>query len=165
MDILLLHCLTQPDWPERYSDAMQALTRAKEQGKVRAVGVSCHDFGAFCAAAGTDWVEVVLARINFDGVHMDADPADVVPLLERMYADGKAIYGMKVLGCRNLVKHARKAIQYVFGLGCVHAVTIGTSRKGHLRQNLKLVEEITPKFPLRSRGPLATDSERRIEAR
>lgn len=149
LDIVLLHFVTQPDWPRRYAGAMEALSRAKEQGKVRAVGISCHGLGALRAAAETDWAEVVLARINFAGVSMDAHPSDVVPVIERMYAPGKAIYGMKVLGCGRLTKDARTAIQYVFQLGTVHAITIGTSQREHLYENLRLVEGLAPQHPLR----------------
>ncbi len=153
LDIVLLHCLTQPDWPKRYAGAMDALSRAKEAGQVRAVGVSCHNFGAFRAAAETDWVEVVLARINFAGVQMDAPPAEVVPVIERMYTAGKAVYGMKVLGCGQLAGQARAAMQYVFQLGTVHAITVGMSQREQLHENLRLVEELAPQYPLRASQP------------
>jgi predicted aldo/keto reductase-like oxidoreductase len=117
---------------------------------VRAVGVSCHGLGALRAAAETDWAEVVLARINFAGASMSASPSEVVPVLERMYDSGKALYGMKVLGCGELVKDARAAIRYVFQLGTVHAITIGTSKREHLHENLGLVEELAPRYPLRA---------------
>lgn len=150
LDAVLLHFVTQSDWPRRCTGAMEALSRAKEQGKVRAVGVSCHGLGALRAAAETDWVEVVLARINFAGASMSASPSDVVPVLERMYNSGKAIYGMKVLGCGQLVKDARAAIRYVFQLGTVHAITIGTCKREHLYENINLVEELAPQYPLRA---------------
>jgi aryl-alcohol dehydrogenase-like predicted oxidoreductase len=158
LDVVLLHFMTQSDCPRRCIGAMEALSRAKEQGKVRAVGVSCHGLalslsnglGALRAAAETDWVEVVLARINFAGASMSASPSDVVPVLKRMYNSGKVIYGMKVLGCGQLAKDARAAIRYVFQLGTVHAITIGTSKREHLYENLRLVEELAPQYPLQA---------------
>jgi aryl-alcohol dehydrogenase-like predicted oxidoreductase len=149
LDIVLLHIMTRPDWPQRYAGAMAALSRAKEQGKVRAVGVSCHGLGSLRAAAESNWAEVVLARINMAGVNMDASPAKVVPVIEQMCASGKAIYGMKVLGCGQLAGKARAAIQYVLKLGVVHSVVIGTSARGQLLENVKLVEELAPQYPLR----------------
>ena len=104
VDIVLLHCLTQHDWTARYPDAMEALAECKEQGLIRAHGVSCHDYGAFQTAAMTKWVEVVLARINYAGVSMDASPADVIRTMEQMAAFGKGIYGMKVFGEGKLAK-------------------------------------------------------------
>jgi aryl-alcohol dehydrogenase-like predicted oxidoreductase len=142
LDVVLLHFVTQADWPQRYAGAMEALSRAKEQGKVRAVGVSCHGLGALRAAAVADWAEVVLARINMAGVNMGASPVEVIPILEQVYVSGKAVYGMKVLGCGQLVGKARAAIQYVLQLGVVHAVVIGTSRREHLLENVSVVEEL-----------------------
>ncbi len=149
LDIVLLHCMTDLKWPERYVGAMEALSQAKEHGKVRAVGVSCHGLGPLRTAVETDWVEVALVRINYAGVNMDGSPAEVVPVIERMYKSGKAVYGMKVLGCGRLANDARSAIEYVFKLGTVHAITIGTSSQDQLFQNLEPVEELAPQYPLR----------------
>jgi aryl-alcohol dehydrogenase-like predicted oxidoreductase len=153
LDIVLLHFVTVSDWPRRYAGAMEALSMAKEQGKVRAVGVSCHGLGPLRAAADSDWAEVVLARINYQGARMEGTPSQVVPLLERMVASGKAVWGMKVLGCGQLVRDVRTAIEYVFQLGTVHAVTIGMSEPEHVYENVKLVEEIAPRYPLRETRP------------
>jgi aryl-alcohol dehydrogenase-like predicted oxidoreductase len=149
LDIVLLHFMTQADWPQSHASAMEALSRAKERGKVRAVGVSCHGLGSLRATAETDWAEVVLARINMAGVNMGASPAEIVPVIGHMYASGKAIYGMKVLGCGRLAGKARAAIQYVLELGVVHSLVIGTSAKGQLLENVRLVEELAPQYPLR----------------
>jgi predicted aldo/keto reductase-like oxidoreductase len=148
LDIVLLHCMARPDWTERYAGAREALSRAREAGKVRAVGVSCHSLDALRAAAETDWTEVVLVRINSAGVSMDGHPSKVVPVIERLYRSGKAVYGMKVLGCGQLAAEPRAAMRYVLQLGTVHAVTIGTSKREHLHQNLRLVEELAPQYPL-----------------
>lgn len=144
VDIVLLHCLTQSDWPSRYPDAMEALTRCKEQGLIRAHGVSCHDYGAFQTAAMTKWVEVVLARINYAGVSMDASPADVIRTMEQMAAFGKGIYGMKVLGCGKLVeeREPRDAIKFVMELPCVHAMTIGMTSEREVKENIAIVNEL-----------------------
>jgi aryl-alcohol dehydrogenase-like predicted oxidoreductase len=150
IDVVLLHFMTQADWPRSHAGAMEALSRAKEQGKVRAVGVSCHGLGPLRAAAETDWAEVVLACINMAGVNMGASPTEVVPVIERLYTSGKAVWGMKVLGCGRLAGKAHAAIQYVLKLGIVHAIVIGTSAKGQLLENVKAVEELAPRYPLRT---------------
>jgi len=82
-------------------------------------------------------------------VNMDAPPSRMVPVIERPYTSGKAVYGMKVLGCGQLVGKARAAIQYVFQLGVVHAITIGISRREQLLEDVRLVEELSPQYPLR----------------
>ena len=142
LDIVLLHALSDAAWPEKYAGAMESLSRAKEAGMVRAVGFSCHGLGALRAAVKTPWVEVVLARINYAGTNMDAPPAEVVPLLAKLHAAGKAVYGMKVLGCGELKDNARQAIDYVLRLGTVHAFTIGVTSQAQLEENVRLVDEL-----------------------
>ena len=149
VDIVLLHCLTQVDWPQRYPDAMEALVRCKEQGLIRAHGVSCHDYGAFQTSAMTEWVDVVLARINHAGVSMDASPADVIRTMEQMAFAGKGIYGMKVLGMGKLATDAesqREAIEFVMRLPCVHAMTIGMTSESEVEANVAVVNELSSKL-------------------
>ena len=144
LDIVLLHGLSAENWPKQYAGAMDALSRAKADGIVRAVGLSCHGLGALRAAANTDWVDVVLVRINYAGVNMDGTVAEVVPLIKKLHAAGKAVYGMKVLGCGRLTSDVRGAIKYVLGLGTVHAFTIGMTSVAQLEENVKLVEALGP---------------------
>jgi len=152
IDIVLLHFMTQNDWPHRYADAMDVLSRAKQAGKIRAVGVSCHGFGALRAAAETPWAEVVLVRINYTGTNMDDTPENVASVIQKMYASGKAVYGMKVLGCGSLSHDPGKAMAYVLNLGTVYAMTIGTSSVSQLQENVKLVNTLTPMHPLKERA-------------
>jgi aryl-alcohol dehydrogenase-like predicted oxidoreductase len=150
LDIVLLHCMTERAWPQRYAGALEALARAKEQGKLRAAGISCHDLGALRIAAQTEWVDVVLVRINVAGKNMDAAPDRVVPVIEQMYRSGKGVYGMKALGCGQLAADPRAALRYVLQLGTVHAITVGTSTRDQLDQNRMLVAELAPQYPLRA---------------
>src|SRR5436305_661332 len=81
-----------------------------------AIGVSGHNFRAFQAAATCDWVEVVLARINHAGLHMDDPPEEVIPVLEQMHRRGKGVYGRKVMGCGQLGDDPARAIQFALNL-------------------------------------------------
>ncbi len=102
IDIVLLHCLTDGDWPEKMRSAMDALSQARAAGHVRAVGCSCHTFEALTAAMNEPWVEVNLARFNPFAKVMDVARPEDVPrvagLLAEMHRRGKVIYGMKILG-------------------------------------------------------------------
>ncbi len=142
-DIVLLHCLTEADWTSRYADCMDALSKCQDQGLLRAVGVSCHDFDAFKLAAATPWVEVVLARINYDGVSMDASPEEVVPVMDDMSARGKGIYGMKVYGAGKLLHDRRRALEYVLDLPSVNAIVLGMESKAEVDENVELMEVLS----------------------
>jgi aryl-alcohol dehydrogenase-like predicted oxidoreductase len=144
LDIVLLHCLTDPEWVSRLGSVMDAMSKAKEQGILRAVGVSCHNFGAFQAAAECDWVEVVLARINYAGLHMDASPEEVIPVLERMHRRGKGVYGMKVMGAGQLGHDPTRAIRYALDLECLDAIVIGMEDEEQIDANLDLLQRLEP---------------------
>jgi aryl-alcohol dehydrogenase-like predicted oxidoreductase len=150
LDIVLLHGLSAWDWPRRYGGAMGALTKAKEAGKVRAVGFSCHGLGALRAAVQDDWSDVLLVRINHAGVNMDGTVSEVVPVLEDLYAAGKGLYAMKVAGCGRLAGDMRSALRYVLELGVVHSLSIGTSSQGQLTENAALMETLAPQYPLKA---------------
>lgn len=139
LDIVLLHCMTDPEWPVKMAPVMDVLTRAKEKGRIRALGVSCHNFGAFQRAADEPWVDVVLARLNHANVHMDASWPEVVEVLHQFRSRGAGVYGMKVLGAGDLSRDPGAAIRFVFEQGCVDAVTIGMRSRAELDENLRHV--------------------------
>ncbi|MBV9659027.1 MAG: aldo/keto reductase [Verrucomicrobia bacterium] len=128
LDILLLHCLEDGDWPEKLRPVMDVIGEARERGLVRAHGVSCHTLPALHAAARSPWVQVNLARINPAGVIMDADVPTVRGVLRQMKAAGKGVIGMKILGAGQLREHRDEALQYALSLmnDCVDCFTIGS---------------------------------------
>ncbi|MBO0910831.1 MAG: aldo/keto reductase [Acidobacteria bacterium] len=129
IDVVLMHCLTEGDWTERYKGVMDVLSDAKQKGIIRAHGCSCHSIEALRAAAASPWVEVDLARINPIGSHMDADPATVVSVLKQMKASGKAVVGMKILGQGDLRSRQDEALRYALSLGVLDAFTIGAESR------------------------------------
>ena len=116
---------------------MQA--RAREDGLVRAHGVSCHTLGALESAAESDWVQVDLARINPAGLVMDADVPTVEKILNRMNDQGKAVIGMKVFGAGRLRHKTDESLQYVLSLNSVNAFTIGQENQTEMRQLIQKI--------------------------
>jgi len=128
IDLLLLHCVTAADWPARLSKQMELLTKLKSQGKIRALGVSCHSIAALQAAAKEPWVESVHTRINPFSMVMDGSPETVVPVLKDIHAAGKGVVGMKIIGegrLRNDDARRDESVKFVLGLGCVHILNVG----------------------------------------
>ena len=139
IDILLLHCLTDSDWPRQRKGAMEVLSEAREKGIIRAHGVSCHTFGALKTAAATDWVQVDLARVNPAGVIMDSNPAAVTGVLKEMKAKGKAVIGMKILGAGQLVPQADECFQWALAQQSVDCFTLGMQSADELQRTLKQI--------------------------
>lgn len=143
IDILLLHCMMDDDWPRRKQGAMTVISEAQQKGIVRTKGVSCHTLGALKTAAREPWVEVDLARINPAQVAMDAEVPVVVNVLREMKQKGKGIIGMKILGAGRLRNRADECLQYALALDCVDCFTIGAESRLEL-------EDLLAKIPAAS---------------
>lgn len=141
MDIILLHAVTDPEWNENMKGAMEALAEAKEQGIIRAHGISCHSIGALETAADEPWVDVDLARFNPGGARMDADVPTVQKVLTRMKANGKAIIAMKVYGCGQLLDIKDECLQFQTGTGIADAFTLGVENYDQLKDIQKRLPE------------------------
>jgi aryl-alcohol dehydrogenase-like predicted oxidoreductase len=141
LDIILLHAVTDPQWNENMKGAMEALAEAKEEGILRAHGVSCHSIGALETAADEPWVEVDLARFNPGGARMDADVETVQKVLTRMKDNGKAIIAMKVYGCGELLDRKDECLQFQTGTGIADAFTMGFESIEQLKDIQKRLPE------------------------
>ena len=139
IDILLLHCLVKKDWEEEMKPYMEVLSEAKAKGRIKALGVSCHDFGAMQTAAVLPWVDVMLARLNPYGVKCDSSPEEVHALLAKAKANGKAIIGMKIYGEGQLVDKRDECMRYAQCCGVFDAMTIGAVSPEQIDENLALM--------------------------
>jgi aryl-alcohol dehydrogenase-like predicted oxidoreductase len=143
IDICLIHCMTNGNWPRQHERIRDELSELKQQGAVRAVGVSCHNFDALKVAAAHPWVDVILARINNKGASMDASVEEVTPVLKQARADGKVIIGMKLFGAGKLVQPDQKdaSLKYVFENELVDAVTIGMLSTEQVDDTIKRMDQ------------------------
>lgn len=128
IDLVLLHCLTEDDWPSKYEKQMKLMEDLKKKGVIRAHGVSCHSLGALKTAAAEPWVDSIHARINPYGESMDGTPQEVLPILKQIKDNGKGIVGMKIIGAgkfRDSDLQRNHSIDFVLNSGCVDMVIIG----------------------------------------
>jgi aryl-alcohol dehydrogenase-like predicted oxidoreductase len=139
LDILLLHDMEDPQWPEKKKGAMAAISEAREKGIVKTHGTSCHTLGALKAAAASSWVQVDLARINPAKMHMDADVPTVLSVLRQMKASGKGVIGIKILGAGGLSSRVDEALRYALALDCIDCFTIGSEDRGQFQDLYKRI--------------------------
>ncbi|MFH0759319.1 MAG: aldo/keto reductase [Bacteroidota bacterium] len=140
-DIVLLHAVTDGNWNTSMKGAMEALAEAKDEGTIRAHGLSCHSLEALQTAADEPWVDVDLARFNPGGARMDADVDTVQKVLTRMKKNGKAILGMKVYGAGLLLDKKDECLQFQIGTGITDAFTMGIDNIEFLRDIQKRLPE------------------------
>jgi aryl-alcohol dehydrogenase-like predicted oxidoreductase len=145
LEIVLLHCMMNDRWTQDFARGMDELNELKAKGVVKAVGVSCHDFGALKIACASPWVDVILARINHVGkaAHMDASVEEVVPHLKQAKAAGKGIIGMKIFGAGRINKPEERdaSLKFVFQNGLVDAVTIGMLSEAEVDDTVRRIDQ------------------------
>lgn len=144
IDILLLHCMINSEWPDEYKRYLDAYLEAKQKGIVKRIGLSCHDLGALKVAAENPWADVVQARINYQGPRMDGPPAEVMPVLKRAKENGKGVIGMKVFGCGQLIQdeQRQKSLEYVMNSKNVDCMTIGFETPEHVDDTIERVMKL-----------------------
>lgn len=145
LEVVLLHCLMNDRWTDEFKRAMDEMVELKQKGVVKAVGVSCHDFGALKVAAASPWTDVLLVRINNVGkaAAMDATVEEVVPVIKQAKAAGKGIIGMKIFGAGKLTQPEQRdaSLKFVFQNNLVDAVTIGMMSEAEVTDTMARIDK------------------------
>ena len=140
IDLLVVHCVTEPDWTTKYRGVMDVMEEAKQKGKIRAHGVTCHSFPALQAAYASDWVEFNQVRWNPKAAHMDSDVETCRALFAKMRKKGQGMIGMKVVGQGDLLKddagYRDACYRWQIESGVVDAFVVGLEKPEHVDQML-----------------------------
>ena len=137
VDIMLLHCVRSPNWPEETKHLQDAFQAAKEKKLLLAHGASVHGKQALAAFPGNAFLDVAMIRMNHKGTRMDTpllqdtDDAGDVPFvvdhMQRTKAGGAGIISMKLVGEGQFKNpdDRQAAVNYAFRKAGVDCVTIG----------------------------------------
>ncbi len=136
-DILLMHCVRNPNWSEELKKLEDDFSEAKSKKILIAHGASCHGLQSLRGFPGNKWLDVALMRVNHKGTKMDTmslrdtndlgDVNEVVANIKKVHAQGTGVLGMKLVGEGQFTtaEDREAAMQFVMKLGTVDAVTIG----------------------------------------
>ena len=149
IDIVLIHSQVSSAWPEQTKAYREALDEAKDRGIVKAVGVSCHSWEAMTAASESEWVDVILSRINNNGARLDNTPEKVMALLKKMHDRGKGVIGMKIFGGGQTTSEQQResSLRFVLNSGVVDSISLGMEKKEYVDDALDRIQRITNKSP------------------
>jgi aryl-alcohol dehydrogenase-like predicted oxidoreductase len=139
VDIFLLHAVDSIGELEEKLPALEALTRAKGEGLVRAVGVSSHSRTVLTRLLDLADVDVVLAVVNETGAWMkDASPAEMTDVIRRLYRSGRGVCGIKALGSGQVTEPdaVESALRYAFSYPHVHAMCVGMTSTAELESDV-----------------------------
>jgi aryl-alcohol dehydrogenase-like predicted oxidoreductase len=127
IDILLLHCVQRPSWPDDTKNLQDAFSGLKAKKVILAHGASVHGMQGLSQFPGNKWLDVALMRINHTGTRMDGEVSRVADHAKQVHAQGTGVLGMKLIGEGSFLQPEQReaAMQFVMKLGAVDAVNIG----------------------------------------
>ena len=155
IDIFLMHEVRTGGFEER-KGAWQALIDARDQGLVRAIGVSTHHIDVTLQMAGIPECDVVFPLINYAsmGIRRGSDAGSCEEMLEAIRAcrnGGKGIFTMKVFGGGNLHRTPERCLDYALGLPFLDSIAIGMQSRDEVDYNVAFFERAVPPPALRDR--------------
>jgi predicted aldo/keto reductase-like oxidoreductase len=136
-DVLLLHCVRNPTWPEDLKRLQDDFSEAKHKKIILAKGASVHGLPALHAFPGNRWLDIAMIRMNHTGSHMDmpetrdvnqpGNVEEVVDQVKKVRGQGTGIISMKLVGEGSFTSPEQRqaAVNFAFGVAGVDAVTIG----------------------------------------
>ncbi len=151
-DIMLMHCMRSPKWPEETKAAQDALSEAKAKKIVRAHGASVHGLQALAAFPENKWLDIAMIRMNHSGVKMDSqdlrdtetigDVKQVVEHATKVHAQGIGVLSMKLVGEGRFTapEDREAAMKFTMGLGVVDAVTLGYKSTAEVDEAIERME-------------------------
>lgn len=140
VDLCLLHSDGRDVEILEHTDAVEALVRLREAGKVRAIGMS---------AKTADGIELASRRLEVVMAPYGVNDRSLRPALERARQHGCGVMAIKVLGQGHAVAAAgehesrlRAALELVLDDEVVDVALIGTRSAEHLRETARTARSV-----------------------
>jgi aryl-alcohol dehydrogenase-like predicted oxidoreductase len=152
-DVLLLHCVRNPTWPEDLKRLQDDFSAAKDKKVILSKGASVHGLPALRAFPGNRWLDVAMIRMNHDGSHMDTPETrdvdlpgnveEVVSHVRKVRAQGAGVISMKLVGEGKFTSadDRQAALNFAFGVAGVHSVTIGYKNTAEIDEAIDRVNQ------------------------
>lgn len=152
IDIFLLHEQESALTLKGHQEALRYLARAREAGKVRAIGASTHHVACVRAAAAMPEIDVIHPLLNRSGIGIaDGTASDMLEAVWEAHRAGKGIYSMKALGGGALLDDVEGSLGWVLAQPCVDSIAVGIKTLDELRMDLAIFEGRRPDDALRER--------------
>lgn len=145
IDFFLLHEQESALTLKGHQGAWEELLRAKEDGRVRYIGISTHAVAGVRAGALQPGLDVIHPLVNRGGIGIiDGDLQDMLAAIQFAAELGIGIYAMKVFGGGHLAKNPRESIDFIRSISGIQAMALGMSSPEEVDFNLKYLagEEI-----------------------
>jgi len=154
IDIWLMH-EQESEWTIKgHYEALETYVRLKEQGKIRAVGISTHYVQGVLASLEFPEIEVIHPIFNLKGVGIQGGSLEAMAAaISKAYATGKGIYGMKILGGGHLLKEREAAFDFALSQNFFHSIALGMQHEDEIDYNVARLNGL----------PISDDLRRRLD--
>jgi len=140
IDVFLLHEQESIHTVRGHFEAIEYFLKAKQEGKIRSIGISTHRIAGALAAKEVKEIEIIHPIINKHGIGIqDGNIEDMLKIIEEIYRMGKGIYAMKPLGGGHLIKEVESAFNFVRDIPFIHSIAIGMQSKEEVEANINLL--------------------------
>lgn len=136
IDIFMLHEQESAHTLRGHSEAIEYFLKKKQEGVIRAFGVSTHFVACVLAAAKHNEIDVIHPIFNKRGLGVvDGTKQEMENAVQLAYEAGKGVFAMKPLGGGHLCANPKEAFAYVADNKYVHSVAVGMQSKQEISDN------------------------------
>lgn len=163
IDIFLLHEQESIHTVRGHWPAIEYFKKAKEEGKIRAIGISTHRLSGVDAVIGVDDLDLIHPIVNIEGIGIqDGTIDEMIGKLKVLNSLNKGIYSMKPLGGGHLIKRSEEAFNFVKNIKYIDSIAIGMQSRDEIDANIKMINN--QEVPEGIRSNLRTKDRRLIVA-
>ena len=158
IDIFMLHEQETKHTLRGHKPALERLLKYKQEGIIRAVGVSMHYVEAVREATRLG-VDVIHPLMNMAGLGIvDGSREDMEDAVKAAHESGIGIFAMKPLGGGNLFRNANKCFDYIKNLDFVDSFAVGMQSIEEVDANIGYLN--TGEFTIEAKALLAEKKRR-----
>ena len=144
IDLFLLHEQESIHTVRGHFEAIEYFIKAKEEGKIRAIGISTHKIAGAKAVKEIPEIEIIHPIVNKYGIGInDGSIEEMLSELNDLHNMGKGIYAMKPLGGGHLISELESSFNFVKNIPYIDSIAIGLQSKDEIDSNIYLLEHDT----------------------
>lgn len=144
IDIFLLHEQESVHTIRGHYDAINYFLKAKEQGKIRGIGISTHKVAGAKGFKEYNELDIIHPIVNRNGIGIhDGTIEDMLSVLKDLKDEDRGIYAMKPLGGGHLINEAEDAFNFVKSVPFIDSIAIGMQSTDEIDANVELMEKGT----------------------
>jgi aryl-alcohol dehydrogenase-like predicted oxidoreductase/NAD-dependent dihydropyrimidine dehydrogenase PreA subunit len=147
IDLFLMHEQESEHTLRGHREALDYYMTLKEQGVIKAIGLSTHRVAAVTASFRLPEIDVLFPIFNPQGLGIgDGTLTDMITALTAARRSGKSVVGMKALGGGHLLGSYEEALRFSLEHPLLDAVAVGMQSVAEINANCLLAagQPLTP---------------------